>query len=418
MAWLDKDPSGFFHVCFRLGDRKFKRSLRTKSDRQANAACLRLEENVRLVELGRLELPSGTDIPAFLLTDGRLNGKPEIPKAVSLSKLFSEYRDSLPADSVEAETLRVAKIHAGHFEGFFGKRFQIENLSHQDLQDYVNHRAKRPGHRGKPLSAITIKKELSTFSTVWSWAMAKGYAKIPFPNRGLKFPKTMDKPPFQTWGEIERQIRVGGLTDLEQAELWDCLFLGVKELDELLEFVEANSRYDFLYPMAVMAAHTGARRSELARSRIGDINSAAGTVLIREKKRVKGRRTIRTVPLSAKLNAVMDRWLEAKRLSQYTFPCEFKCQRDRKARADEDAVSPDEASHHLEQTLLNSKWEKIRGWHIFRHSFISNCAAKGIDQRMIDRWSGHQTEEMRMRYTHLFPDSQRQAIQLVFGNDH
>ena len=59
--------------------------------------------------------------------------------------------------------------------------------------------------------------------------------------------------------------------------------------------------------------------------------------------------------------------------------------------------------------------EKIRGWHVFRHSFISNCAAKGIDQRMIDRWSGHQTDEMRKRYTHLFPDSQRQAIQLVFG---
>jgi integrase len=111
----------------------------------------------------------------------------------------------------------------------------------------------------------------------------------------------------------------------------------------------------------------------------------------------------------------MAEWLKIKRKSAYTFPSEFKCQRDRKARPDEDGVSADEASHHLEQTLINSKWEKIRGWHIFRHSFISNCAATGIDQRMIDRWSGHQTEEMRRRYTHLFPNAQRQAIQLVFG---
>jgi len=65
MAWLDKDPSGFFHVCFRLGERKFERSLRTKNDRRANAACLRLEENVRLVELGRLELPSGPTYRLF-----------------------------------------------------------------------------------------------------------------------------------------------------------------------------------------------------------------------------------------------------------------------------------------------------------------------------------------------------------------
>jgi hypothetical protein len=87
MAWLDKDPSGFFHVCFRLGERKLKRSLRTKNDRQANAACLRLEENLRLVELGCLELPSGGDIPVFLLTDGRLNGKPEARQRVKPSCL-------------------------------------------------------------------------------------------------------------------------------------------------------------------------------------------------------------------------------------------------------------------------------------------------------------------------------------------
>lgn len=415
MAWLDKDPSGFFHVCFRLGNRKFKRSLRTKHDRQANACCLRLEENLRLVELGRLEIPPGIDIPAFLLSDGKLNGKPEVPKSMTISKLFSEYRDSLPLDSLEAETLRIAKIHTGHIEQFFGKQFQIEKLAQQDLQDYVNHRSKQPGHRGKPLSTVTIKKELSTFSTVWSWAMTKGYTKSVFPSKGLRFPKTSEKPPFQTWSEIERQIKLGGLTDIEQAELWDCLFLGVAEIDELLSFIQQHARYSFLYPMAVMAAHTGARRSELVRSRVGDTNFHAGTVLIREKKRVKGRRTVRIVPLSAKLSEMMAEWFQAKRVSAYAFPSEFKCQRERKSRPDEDSVSADEASHHLEQTLLNSKWEKIRGWHIFRHSFISNCAAKGIDQRMIDRWSGHQTEEMRRRYTHLFPDAQQQAIQLVFG---
>ena len=35
---------------------------------------------------------------------------------------------------------------------------------------------------------------------------------------------------------------------------------------------------------------------------------------------------------------------------------------------------PDQASHHLDRTLAGTNWEKIRGWHIFRHSFISNCA--------------------------------------------
>jgi hypothetical protein len=40
MAWLDRDPSGYFHVCFRLGERKFKRSLRRGSRYVADAALV------------------------------------------------------------------------------------------------------------------------------------------------------------------------------------------------------------------------------------------------------------------------------------------------------------------------------------------------------------------------------------------
>jgi integrase len=65
--------------------------------------------------------------------------------------------------------------------------------------------------------------------------------------------------------------------------------------------------------------------------------------------------------------------------------------------------------------LADSKWPKIRGFHVFRHSFASNLAAASVDQRIIDKWMGHQTEEMRKRYQHLFPDQQREAIALVFG---
>jgi hypothetical protein len=38
-----------------------------------------------------------------------------------------------------------------------------------------------------------------------------------------------------------------------------------------------------------------------------------------------------------------------------------------------------------------------------------------VDQRLIDEWMGHETEEMRRRYRHLFPDVQRQAIETVFA---
>ena len=54
-------------------------------------------------------------------------------------------------------------------------------------------------------------------------------------------------------------------------------------------------------------------------------------------------------------------------------------------------------------------WFKI-GFHTYRHSFASNLAACGVDQRIIDEFMGHQTQEMRLRYRHLFPKAKRSAI--------
>jgi integrase len=64
---------------------------------------------------------------------------------------------------------------------------------------------------------------------------------------------------------------------------------------------------------------------------------------------------------------------------------------------------------------LKSKWKVLRGYHVLRHSFASNLAAAGIDQRIIDEFMGHQTEVMRLRYRHLFPEQRQQAIKIVFG---
>ena len=53
----------------------------------------------------------------------------------------------------------------------------------------------------------------------------------------------------------------------------------------------------------------GARKGELLRMRVGDVDFAAGVVRIREKKRAHGRRTTRRVPLSATLAAILKDWL-------------------------------------------------------------------------------------------------------------
>jgi integrase len=52
---------------------------------------------------------------------------------------------------------------------------------------------------------------------------------------------------------------------------------------------------------------------------------------------------------------------------------------------------------------------------VFRHSFISALASKGVDQRIIDDLVGHCTEQQRRRYRHLYPNVKEEAVLSVFA---
>jgi len=191
------------------------------------------------------------------------------------------------------------------------------------------------------------------------------------------------------------------------------------------------------------AAHAGARRSEMLRTLKDDIDLEAGTVLIREKKRRRDvDESTRRVPLSDALRERLRKWLAVHPGSPYLF-CQSgvirrskkrskttghmgektraSTQKGRQAGIKNRQESPPgqlsrtEASDHFNRTLEGTKWENLTGWHCFRHSFASNCAASGVDQRLIDAWIGHTTEEMRRRYRHLIPSVEQAAIKSVFG---
>ena len=74
MAWTERDASGFYFVCFRIGDKRFKRSLKTKDESEATDLASRGRHNLRLVEPGDKDIPATTDIVSFLLSDGKVNG--------------------------------------------------------------------------------------------------------------------------------------------------------------------------------------------------------------------------------------------------------------------------------------------------------------------------------------------------------
>lgn len=190
--------------------------------------------------------------------------------------------------------------------------------------------------------------------------------------------------------------KAGGDAD----KLWDALYLRPAELIEFLKFTEDNANRDWLHPFLVTAAYTGARRSELIRMRTEDVNLDEGTLMIREKKRAQGTRTSRHVPICRMVAEVLKPLLTDR---VYLFG------------NGDSPITVADTQKAWYGTYKGSKWQVVRGYHVCRHSFISACASKGIDQRMLQAWCGHMSPEMSRRYTHLYPSTQAAALSSVFG---
>ena len=62
MASIEFDEvSGRYRIRFRYGGKPYKRSLKTTEKREAETVVGRVEETIRLLERGRIDIPSGAD---------------------------------------------------------------------------------------------------------------------------------------------------------------------------------------------------------------------------------------------------------------------------------------------------------------------------------------------------------------------
>jgi integrase len=435
--------NGRYRVVFRYLGKQHAFTIGEVSKDEAETKSAQVDYLLMRIKQRLASLPPGTDIVEYVQFDGK-ERPVEIsspPAKLSLAKLRDRYLVTHEA-SLEDNTLATIRMHFRHLVGRLGESFPIAELSLADLQRYVDYRAKAAGINGRKLSAVTIQKEIVSLRTAWNWGVKMKLLGGRFPYDGLRYPKSTEKPCFQTRAEIERQIKAGGLTEAEQADLYDSLYLQLHETTELLAYVKENSSHRFIYPMFCLAAHTGARRSEIVRMRIADVDLMGKILTIRERKRVQGRATTRRIPISAFLIGIIKQWLadhpggswlfcheltvalSKKRspttghLGQKTRP-KTGNERLAKVRRRETtaiaALTKDEAHHYFKSTLAGSTWSVLRGWHVLRHSFVSACASCGVDQRLIESWAGHMSPEMSRRYAHLYPSRQQEALSAVFA---
>jgi integrase len=397
------------------------------------------EELLRLISRNLITIPSGCTIEDFMFHRGK---PPEHAAAVAagqkeltLEELREAYFKS-QGRKLEQTSLDGIRLHFDHLERILGGKSVVPLLARADLQRYVDKRAgewidpevyrrkrrekaalakpkrkyvrknappKAPEAPERPKrhpSAATIKKEIVSLRTAWNWARRHLGLSEEFPGSHLDYAKTEESLPFMTWEEAERRVAAGD----DPEKVWDSVYLRPGEVAQLVEWVRGRPVSPWVYPMFVFAAHTGARRSEVVRALPSDVDLTVGVVTIREKKRDKRKLTTRRVPMTPFLKEVLADWIE-KRSDGKTLFC----------KGDGKAITPREAHNYFQRGLRLSKWGVLKGWHVFRHSFISALASKGVDQRIIDDLVGHSTEEQRRRYRHLFPDVKEQAVLGVFG---
>jgi integrase len=407
MASLEKRYDGRYRIVFCWQGKRRYHSLGKMPEREARSCLDRLEESLRFVDRGLLEVPAGADLGRLLVSGGKLNGKPALEAPLRFGELLKRYQAEHPAGVKEASTRSTETIHIAHLLRLIEPQTAVRSITTETLQCYVNARAKEKGRSGRTISHVTIQKEIGTLSSLWNrWARPLGLVVGPAPSKGLVYAKGQAKPPFQTREQIERQVVRGGLTDAETRELWRSLFLTLSHVHELIDHVKSWQGRPCVYVAFCLAAYTGARRSEILRSRVDDLDFEAGMIAIREKKRDRSREmTFRTMPMASVLRRVLRTWLDENHPGgPYTLCGQggrpFTRQMMTKA---------------FRSAVKESPWQVVPGYHVLRHSFASNCALKGVDQRVIDSWMGHQTEAMRRRYRHLFPEQEQMAMRLVFG---
>ncbi len=419
-------------------------TLGTVSEAEAEAKAAQVEYLLLRIKQGLIRLPSGIDIADFVQFDGNppvQGDAPAVPR-LTLAAFGDRYFDT-HRDSLEERTLETAQLHLRHLVRILGVGFPIGELKLANLQAYADQRSREKTTNGKRISPATIRKEIVTLRTAWNWGAEMEMVAGRYPNKGVRYAKMDEKPPFHTRDQIERKIAAGGLTPEQIKELWHALYLQVHEIAALLAAVRERAAYPWVYPLACMAAHTAARRSELVRMQITDVDFTEGVVTIREKKRVKGKRSTRTAPLTSSLREALQAWLAVHPGGQALFCHDGEVRhsskrspttghqngpgratslkgrmatvKNRTERPSPGALTTNELHDHFKRTLRNTDWKVVRGLHVLRHSMISCMAAAGVDQRIIDDIVGHCSEEMRRRYRHLTPEVKQRSVDAVFG---
>lgn len=195
MAGL-QERNGGFRILFRYQGKQRTIPLGSVSRQEAEAKGGQVDLLLLRLKQRLIELPPGVSIEEFLLCEGQVR-KPEEARPtdpVAFAAFKERYLDTHRNGAMEANSLATVAMHLGHFERTLGHAFPVAKLTLTDLQQHVNSRAKKK-YRGKPLSPVTLQKEMASFRAAWNWATLMGMVCGTFRPRASSTPRPTRSPP-------------------------------------------------------------------------------------------------------------------------------------------------------------------------------------------------------------------------------
>jgi integrase len=404
MANLSK-KNGVYLARFRFEGKEYKRSLKTADRKAAEGAMHRVEDALHRLTIRVISVPEGVDPGDFIVSGGTLTTPtPTLPapRVPTVKEAVDEYTNNL--GHLAPSNRNTVRGHLRTLLKKLGARAEssLAKVQLRDLEDVLQARLRER-------SPTTVSKERLTMTQFFDWAVAANYLPASPAAHLSRVKAAGDLPAFRTYQDIEAIVARGGLSPREVLRVWDCLFLSPGEISDLLALVRERSIYDVTLILHAIPAYTGMRRGEVLRLRWSDIEFDQDAVIARSLKQSRQAiETTRRIDLHPELKKVLLDWQERRRVGQFVV-CDP---------GHHETLTSREASGRFYYPLrgtrwcLNNKkdWFKV-GFHTYRHSFASNLAAAGVDQRVIDEFMGHQTEAMRKRYRHLFPKNRRSAIE-------
>ena len=175
----------------------------------------------------------------------------------------------------------------------------------------------------------------------------------------------------------ENNQRVRFLTEEEEAGLRAAVGLG-------------------FWPLVAFAIHTGLRRAEQFLLRWEHVDFANGLLTVPRSKHGG----VRRVPMNDTVRDLL-RSLPSRLKSPYVFPSA-------------NPETPLDANNFVRRVFLpalaKAGIEAFR-WHDLRHTFASRLVMAGVDLRTVQELMGHKTLAMTLRYAHLSPAHQLDAVQ-------